>query len=153
MANPIKSGKFASFLTTGCPIICKIVKTHCYPFHGNEILEGYENREPGKLSCFSSRIKLHNSSSQNRTLKAVVKTSSIYYNGVHGQLIRKSDGEFVMAPGQRNLHKAYFIRCTVTYINFATTSEFILLLNFSIFTHYYLKPPLSPSKLKQNSRA
>ena len=138
MANPIKSGKFASFLTTGCPIICKIVKTHCYPFHGNEILEGYENREPGKLSCFSSRIKLHNSSSQNRTLKAVVKTSSIYYNGVHGQLIRKSDGEFVMAPGQRNLHKAYFIRCTVTYVNFATTSNFFNFLRFSVL----LNPPL-----------
>ena len=134
MANPIKSGKFASFRTssTGCPIICKIVKAHPYPFHGNEILEGYGSREPIKLSCFSSRIKLHNSSSQNRTLKAVVKTSSIYYNGVHGQLIRKSDGEFVMAPGQRNLHKAYFIRCTVTYVNFATTSNFFNFLRFSV---------------------
>ena len=140
MGNPTKSGKFASFLhfLQGVPLFVKLWKKHCYPFHGNEILEGYESREPSKLSCSSSIIKLHNSSSQNRTLKAVVKTSSIYYNGVHGQLIRKSDGEFVMAPGQRNLHKAYFIRCTVTYVNFATTSNFFNFLRFSVL----LNPPL-----------
>ena len=38
-----------------------------------------------------------------------------------------------MAPGQRNLHKAYFIRCTVTYVNFATTSNFFNFLRFSRF--------------------
>ena len=68
----------------------------------NDVIMALEEIETARYGQpYKIRVKLHNLSTHSRTLKALVKTSSIHYNGVQGQLIRKSGGEFVMGPGQR----------------------------------------------------
>ena len=43
---------------------------------------------------YQIRVRIDNRSGQNRRLTALVKSTSIYNNGVSGHLIRKSAGEF-----------------------------------------------------------
>lgn len=43
-----------------------------------------------------------NRSGQNRTLKALLSSSSIYYTGITAALVKKAQGEFVLKPGQSN---------------------------------------------------
>ena len=50
---------------------------------------------------FTIRVHIDNSSHQNRTLTAMVRSSSVYNNGVPGMLIRKSSGEFSWRAGKR----------------------------------------------------
>ena len=67
----------------------------------NDVIMSLEEIETVKYGQpYSIRVKLHNVSNKSRTLKVMVKTSSVQYNGVSGHLIRKSSGEFVMGPGQ-----------------------------------------------------
>ena len=44
-----------------------------------------------------------NRSNQVRTLKAVVSCNSIYYTGILANLVKKSQGEFELQPGQSKL--------------------------------------------------
>ena len=74
-------------------------------FTKNDVIMSLEEIEMVKYGQpYSIRVKIHNVSNKSRTLKVMVKSSSVQYNGVSGHLIRKSSGEFVMGPGQSNLH-------------------------------------------------
>ena len=49
---------------------------------------------------FKGEIRIENRSNQVRTLKAVVSCNSIYYTGILANLVKKSQGEFELQPGQ-----------------------------------------------------
>ena len=59
---------------------------------------------------YKIRVSIGNRSGQNRTLTVLVKSSSVYNNGVTGHLIRKSAGEFTWPAGKRML---YFIHVSI----------------------------------------
>ena len=93
----------------------------------NDVIMALEEIETVRYGQpYKIRVKLHNLSTHSRTLKALVKTSSIHYNGVQGQLIRKSGGEFVMGPGQRK-----------DWIN-KNVSKFVHIFSFLIVMKYFL---------------
>lgn len=53
-------------------------------------------------SPFKARVTLENRSNQDRTLKAMLSCSSIFYTGVTANPIKKAQGEFVLGPRQKD---------------------------------------------------
>eukprot|EP00095_Tigriopus_kingsejongensis_P000537 maker-scaffold356_size197960-snap-gene-0.33 protein:Tk00537 transcript:maker-scaffold356_size197960-snap-gene-0.33-mRNA-1 annotation:"hypothetical protein TcasGA2_TC013507" len=53
-------------------------------------------------SAFKARVVLENRSDKDRTLKAVLSCSSIYYTGVTANPVKKCRGEFVLSPRQKD---------------------------------------------------
>ena len=57
---------------------------------------------------FKGEIRIENRSNQVRTLKAVVSCNSIYYTGILANLVKKSQGEFELQPGQSKFEVIYY---------------------------------------------
>ena len=69
---------------------------------------------------------IQNRSNQVRTLKAVVSCNSIYYTGILANLVKKSQGEFELQPGQSKLEVQYY--------------NYILQYQFLYYQWYYNHP-------------
>lgn len=52
---------------------------------------------------FKARINLRNASNEARTLQASMGASSIYYNGIIADLVKKATGTFLLQPGQEEV--------------------------------------------------
>ena len=49
---------------------------------------------------YKARVILENKSSEERTVEALISSSSVYYTGVTANTIKKAKGEFILRPGQ-----------------------------------------------------
>ena len=67
------------------------------------------------LFIYDPSVLFQNRSNQVRTLKAVVSCNSIYYTGILANLVKKSQGEFELQPGQSKLEVKYY-NCILHYL-------------------------------------
>ena len=129
-------------------------------FKGRILLEvstKFFTRVPGSffIYCFMTYPLIYdllglfqNRSNQVRTLKAVVSCNSIYYTGILANLVKKSQGEFELQPGQSKLEVKYY-NYILHYLFSYNHPQRFHLLNLTYFHFYQCRRNISNDSISR----